>query len=225
MTAHLINLAIAAAVVVLVTSQCRKPRWLLGRLMVSTMNRSHSAVTDWALAHVEVKPRFSILDVGCGGGRTIQKLAAKAAAGHVSGVDYSTASAAAARRSNAEAIAAGRVTVVQASVSQLPFPPASFDLVTAVETHYYWPNLGADLREIRRTLKTGGHVLLVAEAYRRPGPASAVAGLLMRGLGGVTLTVDQHREALTAAGFTNVAIDEDRGKGWICARGESPGPD
>jgi len=41
-----------------------------------------------------------------------------------------------------------------------------FDLVTAVETHYYWPDLDADAREILRILKPGGAVILIAEAYR-----------------------------------------------------------
>jgi len=46
-------------------------------------------------------------------------------------------------------------------VSQLPFPDDKFDLVTAVETHYYWPDLVADLQEIRRVLKPGGEIVLV----------------------------------------------------------------
>jgi ubiquinone/menaquinone biosynthesis C-methylase UbiE len=54
----------------------------------------------------------------------------------VFGVDFSEASAATARETNQRAIAEARVDIEQASVSQLPFPDATFDLVTAVETHY-----------------------------------------------------------------------------------------
>jgi len=52
------------------------------------MNMSHSGVTDWGLTHVRIEKNFTILDVGCGGGRTISKLARIAEQGTVYGIDY-----------------------------------------------------------------------------------------------------------------------------------------
>ena len=54
-------------------------------------------------------------------------------------------------------------------MSKLPFPDGMFDLVTAVETHYYWPDLVADMREVLRVLKPGGTFVLIAEAYKDGG--------------------------------------------------------
>ena len=51
------------------------------------------------------------------------------------------------RRENARRIAGGRVAIERASVSKLPFPDDRFDLVTAVETQYYWPDLPGDMTE------------------------------------------------------------------------------
>lgn len=127
--------AIAAAIVIL--RQCRKPSWLPGWFILWRMNERHLRVTNWGLGHVPIEKRFTVLDVGCGGGRTIQTLAERASEGKVCGIDYSATSVAVARRTNAAAIAAGRVAIEPASVSQLPYPDATFDLVTAVETHYY----------------------------------------------------------------------------------------
>jgi SAM-dependent methyltransferase len=220
--ANLIKLALAAVAISLVVGQCRKPRWWTGRLVIWLMNRSHAGLTEWGLGHAVIARDASILDVGCGGGRAIRTLAA-ATHGRVCGVDYSATSVAAARRANADAIAAGRVEIVQGSVSRLPFPDASFDLVTAVETHYYWPDFVADLRELRRVLKPDGRVVIVAEAYRRPGGLNAIEGLAMRLVGGRHLTVEEHRNALARAGFTDVAVDEERRKGWICASGRQAG--
>lgn len=47
-------------------------------------------------------------------------------------------------------------------MAALPFPDRSFDVVTVVETHYYWPDLPASLREILRVLEPGGTFALIA---------------------------------------------------------------
>lgn len=56
----------------------------------------------------------------------------------------------------------GRVEIQKASVSQLPFSDNKFDLVTAVETQYYWPDLDKDMEEILRVLKPGGTLIVIA---------------------------------------------------------------
>lgn len=187
------------------------------------MNVRHAGVTRWGLGHVAIDPDFTILDVGCGGGKTIETLARAASAGRVFGVDYSGASVAVARTVNAAAIAAGRVDIQEASVSRLPFSPATFDLVTAVETHYYWPRPIDDMREIARVLKAGGQFVLIAETYRgeRFDKLVAIPMLLLRAR---YLTVGEHRELLTAAGFADVAIHVEKRKGWICAVARKAAP-
>src|SRR5207302_8308907 len=145
--------------------QVRKPTWWFGRAVAWIMNKSHAGLTAWGLSHVTVEKRSKALDVGCGGGATIQRLAAMASEGTVSGIDYGSGSVATARATNAELIKAGRVDIQQGSVSQLPYPDHTFDLVTAVETHYYWPDLVADTREVLRVLKPGGTFVIIAEAY------------------------------------------------------------
>jgi SAM-dependent methyltransferase len=198
--------------------QVRKPGRWVGRPFVWLMNVTHASVTDWGLTHVEIAPRFTILDVGCGGGKTIEKLAALANEGLVFGVDYADGSVAESRRRNAELIEQRRADIRQASVSSLPFPDDTFDLVTAIETHYYWPNIARDLEEIRRVLKPGGRVLIVAESYSG-GRFQHVQQAVLKPLGSTLMTLDQHREWLTAAGFSDVQIDENRKKSWMSASG------
>ena len=99
------------------------------------MNSRHSKLTDWGLQHIRIENHFTILDVGCGGGRTISKLAALATRGKVYGIDHSEESVAATRTTSSQLIDFGRVEVGHASVSQLPFPDNAFDLITGVETH------------------------------------------------------------------------------------------
>ena len=208
---------IVIAHVVRMTNQVRKPSGRVGRAVVSRMNLSHAALTDWGLEHVRIEPSFAILDVGCGGGRTIREMAARATAGRVFGVDYSTASVEASRDTNRDAVAAGRVEIQHGSVSRLPFADAMFDLVTAVETHYYWPDLPNDAREILRVLKPGGTLVVIAEAYMgRYGWLFQLAMLPMRAK---LMSADEHRAWLESAGFADVRVSEKRGHGWICVTG------
>jgi ubiquinone/menaquinone biosynthesis C-methylase UbiE len=146
--------------------QFRSPEGWLGRFLLWDMNRRHSRVTDWGLNPISVTTSGTILDVGCGGGRTISKLAARAPQGKVYGIDHSSESVAAATKTNAESIGAGRVQIQHASLSELPFPDDLFDLVTAVETHFWWPDMPAGMREIRRVLKPGGALVIVGEMYK-----------------------------------------------------------
>jgi 2-polyprenyl-3-methyl-5-hydroxy-6-metoxy-1,4-benzoquinol methylase len=100
-------------------TQCKKPTGFFGRFTLWRMNKSHSKLTDWGLTHITVGLRFTVLDVGCGGGRTISKLAALAGQGKVHGIDYSEESVAASRRYNAQAIRVGRVEIHVADVGKL----------------------------------------------------------------------------------------------------------
>jgi ubiquinone/menaquinone biosynthesis C-methylase UbiE len=208
---------IVIAYVVWTANQVRKPSGRMGRAVLARMNLSHAGLTDWGLEQVRIEPAFTILDVGCGGGRTIHVLASRASAGRVHGVDYSEASVEASRDTNRTAVAAGRVEIQQGSVSKLPFADAMFDLVTAVETHFYWPDLPNDAREILRVLKPGGTLLVISEAYKgRWGWLFQLAMLPMRAK---LMSVDEHRAWLETAGFTDVNVVEKRGRGWICVTG------
>lgn len=135
--------------------------------------------------------------------------------GKVYGADYSADSVAVARGTNAELIAAGRVEIVQSSVSSLPFADGMFDLITAVETHYYWPAPVSDLQELGRVLKPGGRLVIIAEAYRRR--KYDVVAVIMKVLGGSCLSVREHEVLLAAAGYAEVETFEERRKGWFCA--------
>ena len=66
------------------------------------------------------------------------------------------------------------MSVIEASVDDLPFADSSFDVVTTVESFYFWPNPECDLAEVWRVLRPGGRFLLVADIYDKPDlPADA----------------------------------------------------
>ena len=204
-------------------NQCQKPAGLLGRFVLWNMNSRHSKVTDWGLSHISIGTHDSILDVGCGGGRTVSKLAAIATEGKVCGLDYSKESVAVASRINREWIKMGGVEIREGTVSQLPFPDAMFDLVTAVETHFWWFDLSAGMREVLRVLKPGGTLIIIAEIYK--GAQTATAKLAEKYLplsGMALLSVDEHRELFANTGYSDIQVIDESRKGWICGIGKKP---
>lgn len=185
------------------------------------MNRRHSKVTDWGLGHIEIHERDAILDAGCGGGRTVTKLAAAAHQGTVHGIDYAQESVDAARRNNRELIERGRVTIQQASVTELPFADNTFDLVTAVETHFWWQDLDAGMREIFRVLKPRGRLLVIAEFYNG-GKHIKYVDRLAEFTNMAILNVEEHRAMFSKVGFVDVRIVDEQSAGWICGVGTKP---
>jgi len=201
-------------------NQCQNPTGWLGRLVLRNMNSRHSKVTEWGLSHASIRKQDIILDVGCGGGRTASKLAAIATQGKVFGIDHSTESVAIAMRTNKQWIDSARVEIREASVSQLPFSDGAFDLITAVETHFWWPALPTDLREVLRVLKPGGRLIIIAEVYKGAAAFNSRAvERFSKKTGMALLSVEEHRELFTDAGYSDVQIITEPSKGWICCIG------
>jgi SAM-dependent methyltransferase len=201
--------------------QPKKPQGSGGRRVLQRMNKHHSGLTVWALGQLAIPQTGAILDVGCGGGRTIGRLLAASAAARVYGLDYSEESVWLARHANARAVDAGRALIRQGSVSHLPYAAGRFQLVTAVETHFFWPNLAGDVCEVLRVMAPGGRFALIAETYAG---SHAALGRWVRHNGGragmTILTPDEHRKLLEEAGFVDVELHLDTENEWICAVGQ-----
>ena len=146
--------------------QFRRPKGRRGRLVAALMNRGHKPLTLWGLTHVNIEPDYVILDVGCGGGKTVNRLAQHAALGKVFGIDYSADMVEYSKKVNKKLIAENRVEIVEGSVEKMGFSDDFFDLVTAIETYYFWPSFADALQEIKRVLKPGGKLLLVNEMVK-----------------------------------------------------------
>jgi hypothetical protein len=74
------------------------------------------------------------------------------------------------------------------------------------------------MREACRVLKPGGRMVVIAEIYDG-GRYAKYADRLRKWTTMAILTVAQHRAMFTQAGFADVEIDEDPGRGWICCVG------
>ena len=197
----------------------QKPEGFWGKLMIRSMNRGHSELTDWALCHIDIKSGDHVLDVGCGGGKTVGKLCEKVGGGKVYGVDYSELCIKKAEKLNHKNVICGKAKLKKASVSALPFESDKFDFVTAVETYYFWPDKLNDLKEIARVLKPGGKLLLVFEMLKDKNDPDKWAKVEKR-LNIEAVSREYIDDMLERAGYQNIRTYVKSGTSWLCAVAE-----
>ena len=189
----------------------RKPEGFGGKIMVAMMNVGHSAVARWGLQFLNAAPDAKVLDCGCGGGANMKRLLKKYPQGIVKGIDYSSVSVKKARRLNRAAIQEGRCVVWQGSVEHIIFAKDWFDIVTAFETVYFWPDLPQCFLEVWRVLKPGGIFLICNESNGDTDKDEKWTRII----GGMTIYKDTELEAyLEQAGFRDVQIH--KRKSWLC---------
>ena len=185
--------------------QFRRPTGVQGRAVAALMNKEHNLLSTWGLNHIKIEPAFTVLDVGCGGGKTIGKLAKQTVQGRVFGIDYSKDMVEYSKEENKKLVDEGRVMLIEGSVEKMRFPTNFFDLVTAIETYYFWSNLTKAFQEINRVLKQGGKILIVSEMIKdgkyEIENAETIAKAHVK-----LLSMQEIEIVLHSAGFINVRI-------------------
>ena len=189
--------------------QTARPSGRMGRLMLMAMNCGHAALARWGLGLLSWPAGARVLDVGCGGGANLVRLQRLCPRGRVYGVDVSAESVACSRR-KVRARLGVSCFVEQASADALPFASASFDVVTAFETVYFWPDPARSFAEVCRVLRPGGRFLICNEAAD---PADTTWTSRIEGMS--VYDAEALSALLTAAGFRPPEVSPGR-RGALC---------
>lgn len=203
----------------LIARQSRQPRGWLGEIVARVMAFDTAHANRIAVERLAVQAGEAVLEVGCGHGRTLARIA-QVPCGFLSGIDPSEVMVRLARRRLRPWIEAGRAEVSLAASSALPYPDARFEAALAVHVLYFWKDAIADLREIRRVLGPGGRALL---GYR---PRDAETLAVLPATVYALRSIDETEGLLAKAGFAAIRSTEHSiGRSpFVCTEARRPAP-
>lgn len=185
----------------LIARQSRQPSGWFGEIVARVMAFETQPANRLAVEALAVQPGEAVLEIGCGHGRTLARIAATPGIS-LAGIDPSEVMVRLARRRLRRWIDAGRADVALASSAKIPHADARFDAALAVHVIYFWREPLADLAEIQRVLRPGGRLLLVYRPRDEETLASLPASVY------TLRSIDQVEALLAEAGFEAIHSDE-----------------
>jgi SAM-dependent methyltransferase len=118
------------------------------------VRRRTRAIFEGWLDRLAPERGAKVLDLSCGIGQFLEVLAQRRGDLDIHGLDFSPFAVAQAQR------AVPQAKVRRGDAMKLPYPAASFDLVTCLGALEHYPDSAQGLREIQRVLKPGGRAFV-----------------------------------------------------------------
>lgn len=153
-----------------VAAQFRQPRGIAGRLAGRIMAHrpSNHRRNAWTLDLLAIEPHHRLLELGFGPGEAIADAASRLVAGTVTGIDHSAVMCVQSARRNRNAIARGRVRLIEGNCDDLATLEGPFDRIYSANVLQFIEDRAALFTKLHRLLAPQG---IVATTYqpRHPG--------------------------------------------------------
>jgi ubiquinone/menaquinone biosynthesis C-methylase UbiE len=143
------------------SNQARKPSGWFGRMVMSRIfDIGNMRLNSLVYENLAPQAGDHILDIGCGTGKLIHRIASRRDYCKVEGLDFSETMVAIARRKNRIYISKGTVEIHGGDVECLPFQAGRYTKISSVNTIYFWKDPKTFAGSILHLLKPGGLLAL-----------------------------------------------------------------
>ncbi|MCC0649936.1 class I SAM-dependent methyltransferase [Clostridioides sp. ZZV15-6598] len=136
-------------------SQFGNPRGIIGKCCCLIMNTINQKMYKSLISCIRLNEQSRLLDIGYGNGYLIQQIYKKYST-DICGIDISKDMKELATKQNLKGIEDGKIQLSIGNCCNLEYKDNSFDIVTSINTIYFWDDTTKGLSEIFRVLKPEG---------------------------------------------------------------------
>ena len=176
------------------------PKGKLGSLLIKMMNKGHKNLHLWGISQLDIKDKYNILDIGCGGGSAIKIISEKYSSCNIYGIDISEKSIEKASILNQEKLNK-QVYLNKSSVLNTPYKNDYFDIVVSFESIYFWKDLHNAFKEIYRIMKPNSKIYVFMEVLRKK---NAFWEKFIKNM--KEYSYDEIKYAMECSGFKNISL-------------------
>ncbi len=181
--------------------QYSNPSGDAGRDVLRAMNEHHVPLWEFCLSHMPKGMDGSVLDIGCGGGGFLGMMHRRYPYAMFFGTDISRESLGATAENNRDMMDEAALELHEASVEDMPFVDGAFDLVTAMETYFFWPDLRRGMEEVSRVTSAGGVLVIGSEMRVDPSDDDTYRDAALRDYGAKLVSDDEMVGIMDSCGF------------------------
>ncbi len=193
--------------------QLSNPTGIIGKYVLGPLwNKRNAKLNEVTLDQLELEEEDRILDIGFGGGYLLDRIIPEVKRGLAAGMDVSPVMVENCRARYREEIKSGRVDIQCGRAETSPYPDGYFTKISSVNSLFYWSDIRQGIREIYRTLKKEGKIVLTFTCKRD----LEKKGFVQYGVR--TYEEEEVRQMLAKTGFigTHVIRSRDRHREFIC---------
>jgi SAM-dependent methyltransferase len=145
------------------------------------------------------------LEVGCGGGRLMERVLAAGA--RAAGVDHSPDMIDLTAQRNRGAVETGALELKLGEAERLPWPDETFSVLLSANTFFFIEQPERALAEFSRVLAPGGRIVIATVPGPLPAPSLRNWWVYVWGSQMHVYDEDEMRSMLQHAGFTDITVE------------------
>jgi SAM-dependent methyltransferase len=195
----------------LIDLTARRPHgWIARKTYGGTQGapKGHEEVFDRVLDAIGALDGERCLEVGCGGGRLLERVLAAGA--QAAGVDHSPDMLDLTSQRNRGAVETGALEIKLGEAEQLPWPEATFNVLLSANTFFFIAQPERALAEFLRVLSPGGRMVIATVPGPLPAPSLRNWWVYVWGSQMHVYDDEQMRAMVERAGFSSVTVTSAR---------------
>ena len=150
------------------SKQARKPSGMFGRLVMSKIfDLGNEFLNSFVFDLLVSGSNDRILEIGCGTGKLLNKLANTTNGDYFEGIDFSTTMVTLASKRNKKHLNNGKVRITEGDFDAHLFDEDLFDKVFTVNTIYFWEDPQKTAQKAASVLKPGGSFIVAFEDHKQ----------------------------------------------------------